>query len=142
MGAEVPSRIENTASRPAAADPTQLPFEEVRATMKTSAAGNAAQQSPPPVLPARAEAARRDLSGPERLHLERMLRRERSFSIFMFANLAVAAALSAYYTGSGSWSVIRTVLVALILLSARAHLRQLRSARLLRKLSGPGTTSC
>ena len=71
-------------------------------------------------------------------HLERMLQAERRFPVFLWANLGVAAALAIYYSGSASWSGARAVLVLLILLAARSHLRQLRSARLLRKLSGSG----
>ena len=77
----------------------------------------------------------------DRRHLQRMLRAERLFPVFMRANLAIAAALALYYSWSGSWSGVRAVLVLLILLGARAHLRQLRSARLLRKLSGSGAAS-
>jgi hypothetical protein len=64
-----------------------------------------------------------------------MLRFEHLFPRFIWANLGVAVALAIYYSASGSWTGSRMVLVVLILLSARAHLRQLRSARLLRKLS-------
>lgn len=77
----------------------------------------------------------------DRRHLERMLRAERLFPAFLRVNLGVAAALVIYYSWSDSWSGARAVLVLLILLGARAHLRQLRSARLLRKLSNPGATS-
>ena len=77
----------------------------------------------------------------DRRHLGRMLRAERFLPAFVWVNLGVAVALVAYYSRSGSWSGVRAVLVLLILLSARAHLRQLRSARLLRKLSDPETAS-
>jgi len=72
----------------------------------------------------------------DRRHLERMLRAERLFPGFLWANLGIAAALVIYFSWSGSWSAARAVLVLLILLGARAQLRQLRSTRLLRKLSG------
>ena len=78
----------------------------------------------------------------DRRHLERMLRAERVLPAFLWANLVVAAILVLSYSWSNSWSGIRAVLVLLILMAARAHLRQLRSARLLRKLCGPGPTSC
>ncbi len=84
------------------------------------------------------ESSARTLSGLdalERRHLERMLRAERLLPVFLRLNLGVAATLVVYYSWSGTWSGVRAVLVLLILLSARAHLRQVRSARLLRKLS-------
>ena len=70
-----------------------------------------------------------------------MLRAERLFPVFLWLNIGVAAALGIYYSWSGSWSGVRAVLVLLILLGARSHLRQLRSTRLLRKFSGSGTAS-
>ena len=73
----------------------------------------------------------------DRRHLERMLRGERWFGIFMFVDLGVAAALGIAWTVSGGWSPTRGVLVLLLLLGARAHLRQQRSARLLRGLLPP-----
>ena len=85
--------------------------------------------------------ARSYLGVPERRHLERILRAERLYPGFLGANLGVAATLTIYYSWSGSWSGVRAALVLLILLGARAHLRQLRSARLLRKLSGSGAAS-
>ena len=72
----------------------------------------------------------------DRRHLARMLKTERLSPGFLRANLGIAAALVVYYSWSGSWTGVRAVLVLLILLAARAHLRQLRSARLLRKLVG------
>ena len=78
----------------------------------------------------------------ERLHLKRMLRAERLYPAFMRANLVIAAALLVSYSWLGSWSATRAVLVVLILLGARAHLRQSRSARLLRKLTDQGRASC
>ena len=79
--------------------------------------------------------ARSSLDELERTHLDRMLRGERRFPVFLWVNLGVAASLVIFYTWSGAWSGTRAVLVLLILLGARSHLRQLRSARLLRKLS-------
>ncbi len=99
--------------------------------------------APPSASPVRnSESAERlELSELERRHLDRVLRNERLFPAFLRANLGIAAALAIYYSWSGSWTGIRAVLVLLILLSARAHLRQLRSARLLRKLSRSETRS-
>ena len=71
-------------------------------------------------------------------HLERVLRREQSFATFTVLDVVVAAALAVYWTWSGSWSGARCALIVLLLLGARAHLSQLRSARLLRKLTRPG----
>jgi len=96
---------------------------------------DASVTSEPLPQPLRAEALAH-LDPLDRIHLGRMLRAERRFPVFLWANLGVAAALAIYYSGSASWSGARAVLVLLILLAARAHLRQLRSARLLRKLSG------
>ena len=78
------------------------------------------------------------LNALDRHHLERMLRAERRYPGFLWASLGIAAALVIYYSWSGLWSAARAVLVVLILLGARAQLRQLRSTRLLRKLSGAG----
>jgi len=102
-------------------------------------AGDGSLTSASEVLPEhpRNEALSR-LDALERRNLERMLQAERRFPLFLWANLGIAAALVIYYSGSGSWSAARAVVVLLILLGARAHLRQLRSARLLRKLSGAG----
>ena len=77
----------------------------------------------------------RALTPPESRLLERLLRRERLFPGFLALDLGVAAALSGYWAWTGSWSGARAVVVLLLLLSARAHLRPLRSVRLLRKLS-------
>lgn len=77
------------------------------------------------------------LSKDEARHLARMLRRERSFAWLLWVDLGAGVLLSAYYTWSGSWSGLRLVVVMLILLGARSHLRQLRSVRLLRRLAGP-----
>lgn len=75
----------------------------------------------------------RDWSEAELRHLARMLRGERRFAVLVAVDLGVAAALAGYWSWAGSWTATRAVLVVLILLSARGHLRQLRSARLLRK---------
>ena len=79
-----------------------------------------------------------DLDETEIRHLERVFRRERSFATFMVLDVVVAAALAVYWTWSGSWSGTRFVLILLLLLGARTHLSQLRSARLLRKLTRSG----
>ena len=84
------------------------------------------------------EGAAAALSAAELRHLERMLQRERLLGRFMVANLVVASGLTAAYTWTGVWSGVRAALILLLLLGARAHLSQLRSARLLRKLSGRG----
>ena len=72
----------------------------------------------------------------DRRHLNRMLGAQRLSSTFVWVNLGIAAALATYYSISSSWSGTRGALVVLILLGARGHLRQLRSARLLGKLVG------
>ena len=79
-----------------------------------------------------------DLDETEIRHLERVFRRERSFATFMVLDVVVAAALGVHWTWSGSWSGTRFVLILLLLLGARAHLSQLRSARLLRRLTRSG----
>jgi hypothetical protein len=76
-----------------------------------------------------------ELSALDRAHLERMLRRERVFGFLMAANLAAAALLTVIWTVRGSWTPTRAVVIVLVLLAARANLRQGRSARLLRKLA-------
>ncbi len=75
------------------------------------------------------------LSDLELVHLRRMLRREQIFRVSMVSHLLVAAGLAAYFSGAGVWNGTRAVILVLILLGARAHLRQLRSARLLRKFA-------
>ena len=79
-----------------------------------------------------------DLDETEIRHLERVLRRERSFATFMVLDVVAAGALAVYWTGSRSWSGARFALILLLLLGARAHLSQLRSARLLRKFTRSG----
>lgn len=69
------------------------------------------------------------------MHLRRMLRRERLFEALVYVNLAAAVVLAAFYTIAATWDPARAVLVVLVLLTARANLRQARSARLLRRLS-------
>ena len=76
------------------------------------------------------------LDGAEQRHVARMLRGETRFSTFMWLNLSVAVGLVGFYTWEGSWSGLRVVLVLLILLGARSHLRHQRNARLLRRLTG------
>ncbi|MDP6980721.1 MAG: hypothetical protein QF570_19325 [Myxococcota bacterium] len=83
-----------------------------------------------------------DLDALDRRHLERVLCLERMLPAFLWGNLTIAAGLIVYYSWSQSWSGLRAVVVLLILLSARGHLRQLRSARLLRKLVGTGADRC
>ena len=75
------------------------------------------------------------LSDLELVHLGRMLHREQIFRVFLVSGILVAAGLGAYFSWAGSWSGTRVVILLLILLGARAHLRHLRSARLLRKLA-------
>lgn len=77
-----------------------------------------------------------DLSEGEIRHLERMLRGEQRFFTFMYVDLLVALGLVSYFAWADAWSGARMVVVLLILLSARAHLRQVKSARLLRRFSG------
>ena len=82
------------------------------------------------------------LSAGEIRHLERMLRGERRLSAFIYVDLLVALALVGYLAWADAWSAARVVVILLILLSARAHLRQQKSARLLRRyrelLGSPG----
>ncbi len=68
-------------------------------------------------------------------HLDRMLRGEQRFRVVVIINLLVATALTTYWSLSGHWSGARAVVLVLILLSARAHLRHRRSAQLLRRLT-------
>ena len=76
-----------------------------------------------------------ELDGPDRVHLGRMLRREWIFRVSMVSHLVVAVGLGVYFSWAGTWDGTRAVILLLLLLSARAHLRGLRSARLLRKLA-------
>lgn len=69
------------------------------------------------------------------MHLRRMPRRERLFEALVYVNLAAAVLLAVFYTIAANWDPVRAVLVVLVLLAARANLRQARSARLLRRLS-------
>ena len=75
------------------------------------------------------------LAEAELAHLRRMLRRERVFEALVYVNLAAAVLLAVFYTIAASWNPVRAVLVVLVLLAARANLRQARTARLLRRLS-------
>ncbi len=83
------------------------------------------------------EASQGGLSDLELVHLRRMLRRERLFKVFSVAHILVGAGLAGTFSWAGTWNGTRAVLLVLILLGARAHLRQLRSARLLRKTRLP-----
>jgi hypothetical protein len=76
-----------------------------------------------------------DLSDGETRHLERMLRGEQRFFAFVYVDLLVALALVGYFAWVDAWSGARIVVILLVLLSARAHLRQVKSARLLRRFS-------
>ena len=67
---------------------------------------------------------------------QRMLRRQGLFQILMVLNIVIAISLGGYFTAAGAWTEARAVILLLILLAARANLRQLRSTRLLRKLTG------
>ena len=81
----------------------------------------------------------RALSDGDRRLLARLLHGERLAPGFVALDLAVAAGLAGYWAWAGTWTGARAVVVLLLLLSARAHLRQLRSTRLLRKLSRGAT---
>ncbi len=76
-----------------------------------------------------------ELDGPDRVHLGRMLRRERIFRFSTVSHLVVAVALGVHFSWAGIWDGPRAVILVLLLLAARAHLRGFRSARLLRKLA-------
>ena len=76
-----------------------------------------------------------ELNDLDLLHLGRMLRRERFFKIACLLHLLAAAGLGVYFSWAGIWSGTRAGLLVLLLMGARAHLRQVRSARLLRKLA-------
>ena len=56
----------------------------------------------------------------------------------MVLDVVAAAGLAVYWTGWGSWSGTRFVLMLLLLLGAHTHLSQLGGARLLRKLTRCG----
>ena len=81
------------------------------------------------------QAAEPQLDAGELLHLRRMLRRERLFPVLVAVDLAAAGAIAIHAIAARSWEPTRIVLAVLILLAARANLRQARSARLLRRLA-------
>ncbi len=70
----------------------------------------------------------------ERSFLERQLRSTRRYAIFTAVDLLVAAALSAWWLLDGLGGT-RFALIVLVLLHARANLKQHKDAKLLAKLS-------
>jgi hypothetical protein len=70
-----------------------------------------------------------------------MLRRERVYAVLVYVDLAAAVVLAAFYTFASVWQPTRVALVVMILLAARANLRQARSARLLRRIAGQSRQS-
>ncbi len=76
-----------------------------------------------------------ELTAKEKNLLNRISRQKNLYLIFSIVNVAVAVLLVVYYgLVTQDISSIRIVLVILILLAGRAHLRQYRSAVLLGKL--------
>lgn len=76
-----------------------------------------------------------ELTAKEKNLLNRISRQKNLYLTFSIVNVAVAVLLVVYYgLVTQDISSIRIVLVILILLAGRAHLRQYRSAVLLGKL--------
>lgn len=76
-----------------------------------------------------------ELTAKEKNLLNRISRQKNLYLTFSIVNVAVAVSLVVYYgLVTQDISSIRIVLVILILLAGRAHLRQYRSAVLLGKL--------
>lgn len=75
------------------------------------------------------------LTGKERLFMERTARRKNLFLAFSILSTAVAAFLLLYHgLVTKDLNALRFVIVLLLLLAGRAHLRQYRSAIILNKL--------
>ena len=76
-----------------------------------------------------------ELTEKEKRLLNRISRQKNMYLTFSIVNVAVAVLLVVYYgLVTQNFSAIRIVLIILILLAGRAHLRQYRSALLLSKL--------
>jgi hypothetical protein len=76
-----------------------------------------------------------ELSEKEKNLLDRIAQQKNLYLTFSIVNVAVAVLLVVYYgLITNSFSSIKFVLIILILLGGRAHLRQYRSAVLLGKL--------
>lgn len=75
------------------------------------------------------------LTGKERLFMERTARRKNLFLAFSLLSTAVAAFLLLYHgLVAKDLNALRFVIILLLLLAGRAHLRQYRSAIILNKL--------
>jgi hypothetical protein len=76
-----------------------------------------------------------ELSEKEKNLLDRIAQQKNLYLTFSIVNVAVAVLLVVYYgLITNSFSSIKFVLIILILLGGRSHLRQYRSAVLLGKL--------
>ena len=66
----------------------------------------------------------------------RIVARRKLYLIFSLSGVAVGLALAIHATIAGAWTASRFVILILVLLLSRSHLRQYRTATVLTKLSG------
>ena len=75
------------------------------------------------------------LTDPEKSFLDRIIRRKKLFLKFSLVGVVVSVAYFIYHAViAQDLTVLRSVVVILLLLSARSHLRQYRSAVIMDKL--------
>ena len=86
-----------------------------------------------PPLNSRLDAIAPQLTDPERSFLARQLRSTRRYAVFTVVDLVVAAALTTWWLFDG-FGGTRFALIVLVLLHARANLKQHKDAKLMAKL--------